>query len=256
MHCERYIRYTISALLREFFWGLGMSILKIARGKPTVVEGECVSHVSRFAFGTLPSTLIMTLLYGFGFAYFVMTRLPSTQTFREVALPQMGSLFVVYVIPAAIANLVVIRGVVSLTSDIASMRASQELDALEVARFHPAQFVFMPRALALIVGAPILFILGIFTTFFGAWVACQITFRPQLAQFWEVFVFSITSWKATLAICKVAATAFIMTFIAGYYGFEGPLMRAESVGKTTTSAVVTATLAITTINLLVGLFID
>src|SRR5688572_29377971 len=102
MACERYIRYSITSLIQEFFFGLAMSALKIIRGRPTVVEGECVSQVSRLAFGTLPSTLIMTLLYGFGFAYFVMTRLPSTQTFREVALPQMGSLFVVYVIPAAI----------------------------------------------------------------------------------------------------------------------------------------------------------
>ena len=47
-----------------------------------------------------------------------------------------------------------------------------------------------------------------------------------------------------------------MTFIAGYFGFEGSIMRAETVGKTTTDAVVTATLAITTINILIGLFLD
>jgi len=212
--------------------------------------------MTQFILRIIPSTILMTLIYGFGFAYFVMTRLPSAQTFEEIALPQMGSIFVLYVIPSAIANLVVIRGVVSLTSDIASMRASQELDALEVAQFHPTHFIFMPRALTLIVGAPLLFVLGVFTTFFGAWLACQLTFRPEMKAFWEIFIFSVTSLKAAMALFKVTLTAFMMAFIGGFFGFEGSLMQAESVGKTTTTAVVIATLAITTINLLVGVFID
>ena len=108
----------------------------------------------------------------------------------------------------------------------------------------------------MMVGAPALFFLGVFTTFFGAWCACQFTFRPPMGAFWEQFIYSVTSWKATLALFKVALTAAIMSFIAGYYGFEGPLMRVESVGKTTTAAVVTATLAITTISILVGFLLD
>jgi len=256
MLCERYIRYSATALFWQFAVGVWRSCVNIVRCRPTVVESECVGQILTFIRSTLPSTILITLLYGFGFAYYVMTRLPSVQIFRELALPYMGGVFFIYVIPAAIANLVVIRGVVSLTSDIASMRASQELDALEVARFHPAHFVFMPRALALMLGAPSLFLLGTFFTFLGAWIACQFTFRPGLLEFWDVFTYSINSWKASLALFKVGLTACVMSFIAGYFGFQGPLMRAESVGRTTTDAVVTATLAITTINILVGLLVD
>ncbi|MEI6034776.1 MAG: ABC transporter permease [Verrucomicrobiae bacterium] len=256
MLCERYNRYSVTALLWQFFVGLAMIVRNLVMRRPTIIESECVGRVLAFARGTLPSALLMTFLYGFGFAYFVMTRLPSVQVFRNLALPHMGGVFFLYVIPAAIANLVVIRGVVTLTSDIASMRASQELDALEVARFHPAHFVFLPRALALMIGAPALFVLGVFGAFFGAWCACQFTFRPPIGPFWEQFISSISSWKGSLALFKVSLTAAIMAFIAGYFGFEGSIMRAETVGKTTTDAVVTATLAITTINILIGLFLD
>ena len=256
MLCERYNRYSVTSLIWQFGVGLMMITGNILRRKPTIIESECVGRVLSFARGTLPSSLLMTFLYGFGFAYFVMTRLPSVQVFRQFAVPHMGGVFFLYVIPAAIANLVVIRGVVTLTSDIASMRSSQELDALEVARFHPAHFVFMPRALALMIGAPALFVLGVFAAFFGAWCACQFTFRPPMGIFWEQFLFSITSWKASMALFKVSLTAVITAFIAGYFGFEGSILRADTVGKTTTDAVVTATLAITTINILVGLFLD
>ena len=256
MLCERYNRYTVTALVWQFFVGLTMITGNLLRRKPTIIESECVGRVLSFARGTLPSALLMTFLYGFGFAYFAMTRMPSIQVFRHFALPYMGGVFLLYVIPAAISNLVVIRGVVTLTSDIASMRASQELDALEVARFHPTHFVFLPRALALMVGAPALFVLGVFAAFFGAWCACQFTFRPPMGLFWEQFIFSITSWKASMALFKVGLTAVITAFIAGYFGFEGSILRADTVGKTTTDAVVTATLAITTINILSGLFLD
>jgi phospholipid/cholesterol/gamma-HCH transport system permease protein len=256
MLCERYNRYSVHSLVWQSLVGLTMIVGNILRGKTTIIESECVGRVLSFARGTLPSSLLMTFLYGFGFSYFAMTRLPSVQVFRTFAVPQMGGIFFLYVIPSAIANLVVIRGVVTLTSDIASMRASQELDALEVARFHPAHFVFLPRAMALMIGAPALFVLGVFAAFFGAWCACQFTFRPPLGAFWEQFLFSITSWKGSMALFKVSLTAAIMAYLAGFFGFEGPVMRAETVGKTTTDAVVTATLAITTINILMGLFLD
>ncbi len=256
MLCARYNRYSATSLLWQFLTGLAMVSGNLVRGKPTIIESECVGSILAFIRSSLRPTLLMTFMYGFSVAYYAMTRLPSVQIFRDLAMPHIGGVFFVYVIPSAIANLVVIRGVVTLTSDIASMRASQELDVLEVARFHPSHFIFLPRALALITGAPALFLLGVFATFFGAWTACQFTFRPPIGEFWEQFIFSITSWKASLALFKVGLTASIMAFIAGYYGFEAPLMHAESVGKTTTAAVVTATLAITTINTLVGLLLD
>jgi len=254
--CERYNRYTATALLGQFFLGLAIIAGNLVRRRPTIIESECVGRVFSFMRSSLAPSLLMAFLYGFGFAYFVMTRLPSVQLFRELALPHMGGVFLLYVIPAAIANLVVIRGVVTLTSDIASMRASQELDVLEVGRTHPVHFVFLPRALALMGGAPSLFLLGVFAAFLGAWCACQFSFRPALGEFWDQFVYSITTWKAAMAVFKVCLTAVIMAFIAGYFGFEGKVMRAESVGKITTSAVVTATIAIATINIMVGLLLD
>lgn len=195
----------------------------------------------------------MCFLYGFGFAFLPTTRLPSVQIFRDFAMPHFGGIFVLYVVPAATASLVVIRGVVTLTSDLASMRAAQELDSLEVSSLHPVRFVFLPRALALIVGTPSLFVLGVFASFLGAWTACQFTFAPSLDEFWTEFVRSVSSSKAAVAFLKMTATAAVMAFVAGYFGFSGQATRLDTVGRTTAAAVVTATLATTTISIVLSL---
>lgn len=256
MSCERYYNYSIPSLLWHSLAGLASVAANLARGRPTILESECLGRIAEFYRNALGPALTITFLYGFGFAYFAITRMPSVQLFQNLALPQMGGIFFLYVVPAAIASLVVIRGVVTLTSDIASMRASQELDVLEVARFHPARFVFLPRALALIIGTPSLFVLGVFASFLGAWLACQFSFAPTIGQFWGEFIHSVTTWKAVLAFLKVAITALIMAFIAGFFGFGGRGVSAETVGTTTTQAVVTVTLAITTVNILAGLLLD
>lgn len=254
--CARYNKYSVVSLIWHSLAGAGSIVANLARWRPTVLETECVGRITEFFRSALAPALTITFLYGFGFAYFAVTRMPSAQLFQDLAMPHMGGIFFLYVIPAAITSLVVIRGVVTLTSDLASMRASQELDALEVASLHPARFVFLPRALALIVGTPALFILGVFASFFGAWLACQFSFAPPINQFWEQFIYSVTSLKALVAFGKVAFTTLIMTFVAGYFGFGGQTARVETVGSATTDAVVTVTLAIATVNILAGLLLD
>ncbi len=242
-------------MIGSLIQGAWMSLGRLLRGRPTLVEGECVQQTLAFAVSTLPAALCMTLLNGFVFAYLVMFRFPTVESFRAVALPEMGGLYIVHLIPLSIARLAVIKGVVATTSDIASMRVSQELDSLEVIGIHPVHLVLMPRVLALAITAPSLFVLGIFSAFAGSWLACQFTFQPSLGEAWNVFLSSVTSFRALVALLRISLIAVLVAILGGYFGFRSDLTRVESVGRTTTNAVVAATLLIAAIDLTAALVI-
>lgn len=241
-------------LMSSLIVGTIISLGRLLSGKRTLVEAACIGYVVRFAITTLPSAMMVTLIYSFGIAYMVMTRFPAIEIFREAFLPRIGGPFVTHIIPLAVANLVIVKGVVAMASDIASMRSSQELDSLEVIGFHPVHLVLMPRAWAMMITSPLLFGFGILSAFFGTWLATELTTQPPIGESWRVFVSSISMWEASLGLLKIVLTAGFVSILGGYYGFRAG-RRVESIGRTATGAVVTAIIATATINLLIEMLL-
>lgn len=253
MPIERTVRHTIASLLGAIVFVGGRTLPRILTGRATVVEREAVRQVFSFLSGTAPSSALTTFIYGLAAAYGVIGSMASPDAFQVLVLPYLGGAFLQFVIPFAIGNLVVLKGVVGMTSDIASMRVSQEIDALEAVGLHPAEMVFAPRALALIITAPALAVLGVYAACFGAWLVSWLTVGTGFMEFVTVFASSVTSGAMLLTLVKLAITATAMSIISGYFGFMGAKAEQGFVGKITTSAVATAVFSSTIVNLLLSL---
>lgn len=253
MPFARTLRYSIGSLLGAIFVVGGRCIPRVLTGRATVIERETVRQTLGFLSGTAGSSALTTFIYGLAAAYGVIGNTASPEVFMSMVLPQLGGAFLQFVIPFAIGNLVVLKGVVGMTSDIASMRVSQEVDALEAVGLHPAEMVFAPRALALIITAPALAVLGVYSACLGAWLVSWISVGAEFTEFIAAYASSITSGALLLTVAKLAITAMAMSIISGYFGFLGAKAEQGFVGKITTSAVATAVFSSIIVNLLLSL---
>jgi phospholipid/cholesterol/gamma-HCH transport system permease protein len=253
MTFERTTRYSITSLLGAILV-VGLRVVpRVLTGRATVVDRETVRQVLGFLGGTAGASALTTFIYGLAAAYGVIGNAGSPEAFQTLVLPHLGGAFIQFVIPFAIANLVVLKGVVGLTSDIASMRVSQEVDALEAVGLNPADMVFAPRAIALIITAPALAVIGVYAACLGAWLVSWIAVGTGFTEFISAYASSVTSGALLLTVTKLAITATAMSIIAGYFGFLGAKAESGFVGKITTSAVATAVFSSTIVNLLLSL---
>jgi phospholipid/cholesterol/gamma-HCH transport system permease protein len=147
----------------------------------------------------------------------------------------------------------VMKGVVAMTSDIASMRVSQELEALEVAGLNPMEMIFAPRAIALMIAAPALSVVGVYAGFIGAYAVASLVWAPQIGSFVQLFSAGVSQLAITHTAIKMLFTAFVMAVISGHFGFSRMETEIAQVGRITTRAAVSAVLGITTVNLLFNL---
>jgi len=253
MACQQYRRYSLLALAGSIFSvGLG-SFFRCLLRRPTVIDLECVEQIRRFALTTVIPACTTTALYAGIATYVIVAESRAPAAFESLVLPRLGGLFVEYVIPLAIANLVVMKGVVAMTSDIASMRVSQEIEALEVAGLNPMEMIFAPRAIALMIAAPSLSIIGVYAGFVGAWVVADLVWAPQLDSFVDLFASGVSELAVTGTAIKVLFTAFVIAVISGHFGFRRGEREIAQVGRITTRAAVTAVLGVTTVNLIFNL---
>ncbi len=253
MTFERTTRYSIASLLGAILMVGLRTIPRVITGRATVIERETVRQVLGFLSSTAPSSALTTFIYGVAAAYGVIGNAGSPQAFQTLVLPNLGGVFIQFLIPFAIANLVVLKGVVGLTSDIASMRVSQEIDALEAVGLHPADIVFAPRAIALILTAPALAVIGVYAACLGAWLVCWISLGTGFVEFITAYASSVESGALLLTVLKLAITATAMSIISGFFGFLGAKAESGFVGKITTSAVATAVFSSTIVNLFLSL---
>ncbi len=253
MTFERTTRYSIASLLGAIIVAVVRFLPRVLTGRATVVDRETARQVLGFLSGTAPASALTTFIYGLAAAYGVIGNAGSAEAFQTLVLPRLGGAFVQFVIPFAIANLVVLKGVVGLTSDIASMRVSQEIDALEAVGLNPADMVFAPRAIALILTAPALAVIGVYAACLGAWLVSWIAVGAGFTEFISAYASSVTSGALLLTVTKLAITATAMSIIAGFFGFMGAKAESGFVGKITTSAVATAVFSSTIVNLLLTL---
>jgi phospholipid/cholesterol/gamma-HCH transport system permease protein len=141
-----------------------------------------------------------------------------------------------------------------MTAEIATMRVTEQIDALETLAFDPVAYLVVPRLIAATIMLPIL---TIFADAFGVvsgLLASVLLTDVQFAQFMEGVRLGYDQFQVTYSLIKAtlfgAAIAFLCTF-EGYMTFGG----AEGVGKSTAKAVVVSSIAILVLDAVTAIFL-
>jgi len=131
----------------------------------------------------------------------------------------------------------------NVSSEIGTMRVTEQIDALEIMGVNSLSFLVLPKIVAAIVFFPILVIFSMALSLIGGWIALVLsglltteTYILGIRSFFEVY-------NVIYALTKTVVFGFLIVSIASYYGYytKGGAL---DVGKSSTQAVVSSSIAI------------
>ncbi|HTL71189.1 MAG TPA: ABC transporter permease [Candidatus Eisenbacteria bacterium] len=127
----------------------------------------------------------------------------------------------------------------AITAELATMKVTEQVEALETLSLNPVRYLVAPRFLALIFMLPCLVLLGDLIGMFGGYVVGVYNLELPGGLYIDTTIQFLTIKDIMTGLLKSAVFAAIISLIACYKGIstEGG---AEGVGRSTTESVVTS----------------
>jgi len=135
----------------------------------------------------------------------------------------------------------------AFAAEIGTMKVTEQIDALYMLRTDPVDYLVTPRVLACVIMMPILTILSLLTGMTGGMFICQALYGISNTVFLDSVKNFLSTWDVVTAIIKSCVFGGLIAVIGANWGLttDGG---AKGVGESTTTAVVTALLAIFVFN--------
>ncbi len=225
----------------RFFSMLGRVAIWAVR--PPYDLPELLRQMVRVGYDSIPVVLVTTLFTGMvlalqtfnGFSRFHAENLVGS----VVALSLTRELS-----PVLTALMVTGRVGSAMAAELGTMRVTEQIDALTALGTEPVQYLMVPRVTAAIAMMPLLVILGDAVGIYGGYlVAVQLLGANPVAYLDNSFQYLHLKDDIVSGVIKAAVFGLIFSMVAcvrGYYTTGG----AEGVGRSTTRAVVSGSLAI------------
>jgi phospholipid/cholesterol/gamma-HCH transport system permease protein len=145
--------------------------------------------------------------------------------------------------PVMAAIVVTGRAGAAMAAEIASMRISEQIDALEVMAIDPIEFLVAPRVVAGFLMMPLLAVMfAVIGSIASAGVACGIM-GLDWTIFWSQYTRVVDAIDLVHCVTKGCTFGLILTWIGCYYGYHA-YGGARAVGFATRGTVVATILAI------------
>lgn len=242
--------------------GLGRPVLAMlaAMGRITLYAGETFGHTLRGPFYarefgaallnvgwlSLPVVGLTAIFTGGALALQIFA---GGQRFSaEAVVPQIVAIGMVRELgPVLVGLMIAARVTSSVAAEIATMKVTEQLDALVTLSTHPMKYLTVPRVLAGVLCVPLLVGIGDIIGIMGGFLVAtgQLGFNP--ATYIKNTVDFLTTPDVTSSLIKGAVFGFIATLIGCYYGMNSG-RGAQGVGGATKGAVATASILILAAN--------
>ncbi|MFP4373334.1 MAG: ABC transporter permease [Spirochaetaceae bacterium] len=149
--------------------------------------------------------------------------------------------------PLMTAVIVAGRSGSSIASEIATMKVTEELDALQVMGLSPVRYVVVPKVLAITAVMPVLTMISMAVAILGGMAISlpylDLTARTFMGQFVDV----LSLYDLVTGFSKSVVFAWQIVIVAAYYGFRAT-GGAEGVGIVTTKSVVASIFSVIVID--------
>ncbi|TJZ83296.1 MlaE family ABC transporter permease [Paracoccus hibiscisoli] len=223
---------------------LGRVLAALARGlrRPSRFPmTSLVHHAQQTGLRAVPIVAVMSFLIGVVLAYQGSDQL--RQFGAEVFVVDLIAISILRELGILLTAIVVAgRTASALTASIGSMKMRQEIDAMRTLGLDPDMVLILPRVLALVVMLPILGLISALSGLIGgavmSWVELGISPAVFLARLADI---SVT--HAIVGLLKAPVFALIIGVIGCHAGMQVG-KDAESLGRMTSSAVVSAIFAV------------
>jgi phospholipid/cholesterol/gamma-HCH transport system permease protein len=240
-------RFTLPAPAESFLTELGRFFLMLWRTlvwtfRPPYDWRNLLRQMVRVGVESVPVITLTTLFTGAVMALQTFTTL--SRFHAESYVGSLVALSMVRELSAVLGGLVVAgRSGSAMGAELGTMRVTEQIDALEVMATDPIHYLVVPRVWATTIMLPMLVMLGNGLGIFGGYlVAVVLMGANPVAYNQNTFQFMDLN-DLTSGLIKAAVFGLLIAVIGcqkGFYTTGG----AEGVGRSTTSAVVTASIAI------------
>lgn len=150
---------------------------------------------------------------------------------------------------APVLTAVIIAGRVgsAFAAELGTMEVTEQIDALYILRTDPLDYLVTPRILACVLMMPLLTVISLLTGITGGMLIAQNMFDISRFAFLDSVQSFLSTWDIITALIKSAVFGGLIAAIGTTWGLT-TTGGAKGVGESTTSAVVTALLAIFSTN--------
>ena len=131
----------------------------------------------------------------------------------------------------------------SISSQIGTMRVTEQIDALEIMGINSPGYLILPKIIGAVVMIPLLVIISIALSIFGGYIAGTLSGAVTPNDFIMGLTEGFIPFTLTVCMVKSVLFAFIITSVAAYQGFYTSGGALE-VGISSTRAVVVSCIAI------------
>ena len=156
-------------------------------------------------------------------------------TTREIILLEFSSSIMCLILAGKVGS--------NITSEIGTMRVTEQIDAMEIMGVNSANFLILPKIVGFMAFIPVLSVFSMVTGIVGGYIACDLALSMTHKDFVYGLQLFFTPSYVGYSIIKSVVYAFIISSVASYYGYcvKGGALQ---VGASSTRAVVNSSVLI------------
>jgi len=155
--------------------------------------------------------------------------------------------------PLVTAIIIAGRSGSAIASEIATMKVTEEIDALKMMALNPIRYIVVPKFHAVTVCMPLLVLFSILVVFFGGMLIGIYYLDLSMVAFLNACLQIIDLKDIAISMAKSIVFAWQIVVVGSHYGFQ-VTGGAEGVGKATTISVVISIFSVIVMDALFSLF--
>ena len=225
----------------------GIEFLKGLKDKPTTYK-ELITQCSRFGVSSLPITLSIV-----GMTSIIVAMQVAGEMVKQGAGNFVGMLVAILMVreeAAIMAGFAIISMIgSSLASEIATMKVTEQIDAISVLKVNPVHYLFTPRVIAGTLMMPLVVIISSLFGIIGGAIASNVVSGLSFKAYFDSVWFGLNMHDLNVCIMKSLSFGFVIALISCSCGMEAR-DGAKGVGLATTKAVVWSFVAIVIVDLI------
>ncbi len=234
------------------FTHLLVSSFRHTFSRPRYVVDTLV-QMDNIGFGSLPIVLLTGFFTG---GVLALQTYRTLSTFGETGL--LGQVVAISVVrelgPVLTALMVAGRNSSGIASEIGSMLVSEQVDAMRALGTDPLRKLVTPRLFATFATLPLLTILSDFCGMLGGYLVSAYTVRLSSAEYWTSAYHALTFEDCFQGLLKPFFFAVAIALVGCYFGLH-TTGGTEGVGRSTTQAVVVASVLILILDFFITKFL-
>ena len=225
--------------LQRFFGLLADEITYVGqylRRRRGVLPGEIAHQLYAMGYRTFPIICLITFLIGVTIS---LTSAAQLKMFgADIYLADLIGIAMINELVPLMAGIMLAGKIgASITAEIATMKVTEELDALKTMGIVPEKFLMVPRLVAITLVVPLLVALADFVGIIGGVLVAKVALGTPAPVFVREVLAAVTLHDFLIGMGKTMVFGWAVVVAAGYKGFFMD-RGAEGVGKATTESVV------------------